>query len=395
MDVSKFAKKEIVKMQAGATSRVRIPPMEGLINLGAGDPDFDQPEFINKTVYEAMKAGHTHYAFGGDPEFRAAIAEYYKKYGVDVDPQTQVLIESGGSQAIFRSFGAILNPGDEILIMDPAYQGYSSPAAYFGATLTKAPQTKDANGIFRPDMDNIRAAITDKTKALLICNPDNPCGAVYTAKELKEIAEIAVEKDVVVIADEIYTEYCWGESQHRPIINLPGMLDRTMVLMSFSKTFAWTGCRAGYIIAGPELMKIINGVPIGITGMPVPFQKAGTAALKKGWDFVEEMRTAFKKRIDYLVPRLNEIEGVTCPYPEGAFYLFADISELKVPSMDFAREFFHHEKVRCAPGSQYGPTGEGHIRFALVRPVEDLEEVATRLERFTKNLPEKVPTAFP
>jgi len=129
--------------------------------------------------------------------------------------------------------------------------------------------------------------------------------------------------------------------------------------------------------------------------MPVPFQKAGTAALKKGWDFVEEMRTAFKERIDYLVPRLNEIEGVTCPYPEGAFYLFADISELKVPSMDFAREFFHHEKVRCAPGSQYGATGEGHIRFALVRPVEDLEEVATRLERFTKNLPEKVPTAFP
>jgi aminotransferase len=395
MDVMKFAKKEIVAMQQGMTSRVRVAPTPGMINLGAGDPDFDQPEFINKAVYDAMKAGHTHYAFGGDPGFKAAIAEYYKKYGVTVDPSSQVLLESGGSQAIFRAFAAILDPGDEIVIQDPAYQGYSRPAAYFGASMKIANMTKDGKGIFRPDMDNIRAAISDKTKALIICNPDNPCGAVYTQKELEQIAEIAVEKDIIVIADEIYTEYVWGGRKHLPIINLPDMWERTMVLMSFSKTFAWTGCRAGYIIAGPELMKVINAVPIGICGMPVPFQKAGAAALKEGWDFVAEMRTEFKKRIDYFVPRLNEIEGITCPMPEGAFYTFADISELKCPSMDFAREFFHHENVRCAPGVQYGPNSEGHIRFALVRPVEDLEEVAVRLERFSKDLPQKVPSAFP
>ena len=134
-----------------------------------------------------------------------------------------------------------------------------------------------------------------------------------------------------------------------------------MVLMSFSKTFAWTGFRAGYIIAGPELMKVINGVPIGKTSKPVPFQKAGTVALKEGWGFVEEMRVEFKKRVDYFVPRLNEIEGITCPMPEGAFYTFADVSEMNVPSRDFAREFYHHEKVRCAPGVQYGPNSEGHI----------------------------------
>ncbi|MGD2201583.1 MAG: pyridoxal phosphate-dependent aminotransferase [Candidatus Bathyarchaeota archaeon] len=396
MNVKKFAKKEILKMQLDApSSRVALGQIEGLINLGAGDPDFNQPEFINKAVYEAMREGHTHYAFGGDPQFKAAIAEYYKKYGVTVDPSTQVLVESGGSQAIFRSFGAILDPGDEILIMDPAYQGYNKPAAYFGAKMTRAEMTKDKNGLFRPDMENIKDAITNKTKAALICNPDNPCGAVYTQKELEGIAEIAVDKDIIIIADEIYTEYVWDDGKHRPIINLPGMWERTMVLMSFSKTFAWTGCRAGYIIAGPELMKIISAVPIGITSMPVPFQKAGIAALEQGWDFVEKMRGAFRKRIDFFVPRLNEIEGVSCPYPEGAFYVFADISELKCPSKDFSREFFHHEKVRCAPGTQYGPNGEGHIRFALVRPVEQLEEVAVRLERFTKNLPEKVPNAYP
>ena len=395
MDVMKFAKKEIAAMQQGLTSRVSVPPQPGMINLVAGDPDFNQPEFINKAVYEAMKAGHTHYAFGGDPKFKAAIAEYYHKYGVTVDPKTQILIESGGSQAIFRAFASILNPGDELVLQDPAYQGYGRPAAYFGASIKNANMIKDEKGTFRPDMENIRAAITDRTKALIICNPDNPCGAVYTQKELEEIAEIAVEKDIIVIADEIYTEYVWGGGKHRPIINLPGMEERTMVLMSFSKTFAWTGCRAGYIIAGPELMKVINGVPIGICSMPVPFQKAGTVALKEGWDFVEEMRTEFKKRVDYFVPRIDEIEGISCPMPEGAFYAFADISELNCPSIDFSREFFHHEKVRCTPGVQYGPNSEGHIRFALVKSVEVLEEVAVRLERFTKDLPEKVSTDFP
>jgi len=387
MSVEKFAKKEILAMIGGpASTRARVGPISGMINLGAGDPDFNQPEFINKAVYDAMKAGYTHYSFGGEPEFKQAIAEYYKKYGVTVDPGTQVLVESGGSQAIFKAFGALLNPGDEILIMDPAYQGYNRPAAYFGAKLTRANQTKNEEGLFRPDMENIKAAITDKTKAVLICNPDNPCGTVFTQEELEALAEIAVDKDVVVIADEIYTEFVWGERKHRPIINLPGMWDRTMVLMSFSKTFAWTGCRAGYVIAGPELMRIISAVPTGICSMPVAFQRAGIVALEKGWDFVDEMRKAYKERIEFMVPRLNEIEGVSCPDPEGAFYLFPDVSEFGVPSMKFAMDFFQKEKVRCAPGIQYGGNGEGHIRFALVRPVKDLAEVCDRLERFTKTL---------
>ena len=395
MSVEKFARKELLKMGAGSATRVRLSPISDLINLGTGDPDFNQPEIINKAVYEAMKTGYTHYAFGGDPEFKEAIAEYYKKYGVTVDPFTQVFITSGGSQAIFRSFGTLLNSGDEILIMDPAYQGYIQPAAYFGSKLTRARQTKDKNGLFRPNIENIKSAITDKTKGVLICNPDNPCGTVYTEKELKAVADIGVDKDIVVIADEIYTEFIWGDRKHIPIINLPGMWERTMVLMSFSKTFAWTGCRAGYIIAGPELMKLISAVPIGICSMPVAFQKAGIIALEEGWGFVEEMREAYKKRINYMVPRLNEIEGVSCPYPEGAFYLFADISRLGVPSRKFAVDFFKQEKVRCAPGIQYGETGEGHIRFALVKPIEYLEDVANRLERFIKNLPAAAPPAYP
>jgi len=159
-----------------------------------------------------------------------------------------------------------------------------------------------------------------------------------------------------------------------------------MALMSFSKTFAWTGCRAGYIIAGPELSKIVNGVPIGIIGMPVPFQYAAAKALKEGWDFVDTMRKEYKRRIEWMVPRLNEIEGIKCPYPEGAFYLFPDISALKVPAMKFCADFFQQEKVRSAAGTQYGPTGEGHFRLALVASMKDLEDVCNRLERFVKKL---------
>ena len=396
MGVEKFAKKEVAALMEarGSLTRAAVGPIEGLINLGAGDPDFNQPEFINKAVYDAMKAGHTHYSFGGEPEFKEAIAEYYEKYGVSVDPKTQVLITSGGSQAIFQAFGAILNPGDEILVLDPAYQGYNAPAAYFGAKMTRARQTKDKNGIFRPNFRNIENAITPKTKALLFCNPDNPTGTVWTQKELQKLAEIAVEKDIVILADEIYTEFVW-EDKHKTIIDLPGMWERTMVLMSFSKTFAWTGCRAGYIIAGPELMKAINAVPVGICSVPVPFQRAAVEALDKGWDFVAEMRAEYKKRIDYMVDRLNEIEGVSCPMPEGAFYLFPDVSSFGVPSMKFAMDFFQQQKVRCAPGTQYGENGEGHIRFALVKPVEKLGEVCDRLESFLKNLPPKAPPAVP
>jgi len=387
MGVEKFAKKEVAALMkaSGSLTRAAVGPIEGLINLGAGDPDFNQPEFINKAVYEAMKEGHTHYSFGGEPEFKEAIAEYYKKYGVSVDPKTQVLITSGGSQAIFQAFGAILNPGDEILIMDPAYQGYNAPAAYFGANMTRANQTKDKNGIFRPNFSNIENAITPKTKALLFCNPDNPTGTVWTQKELEKLAEIAVKKDIVILADEIYTEFVWND-KHKTIIDLPGMWERTMVLMSFSKTFAWTGCRAGYIIAGPELMKAINAVPVGICSMPVPFQKAAVAALDKGWDFVAEMRGEYKKRIDFMVKRLNEIEGVSCPMPEGAFYLFPDVSSFGVPSMKFSMDFFQQKKVRTAPGTQYGENGEGHIRFALVKPVDELAEVCDRFEDYVKNL---------
>jgi aminotransferase len=384
MDVSKFAKKELLAMAAGSSTRINVAPDSKLINLGAGDPDFNQPNIINKAVFKAMREGHTHYEFTGLPMFKQAIAKYYSKYGVKIDPENQVSIESGGSQAIFRTFGALLNPGDEIILLDPAYQGYFQPTAYFGAKMVCAPMKKDKKGIFRPNVDEIAKACTLKTKAVMICSPDNPTGAVYTEKELKALAEVCIEKDIICISDEIYTEFIWNRKPFIPTMKIPGMEDRTFALMSFSKTFAWTGCRAGYIIASPELMKLVQGVPTGIIGMPVPFQYAGVVALEKGWGFVKKMRKEYKKRIDFSVKRLNEINNVTCPYPEGTFYVFPNISRVGIPSAKFAQELLLQEKVRGAPGTQYGKVAEGHIRFALVDKMERLEDAWNRVERFIK-----------
>ena len=261
--------------------------------------------------------------------------------------------------------------------------------------MVRSKQSKSKEGHFTPDFANLEAAITPKPKAILFCPPDNPSGTVWTKDELKKLAEIAVKHDIAIISDEIYTEYIWGGKKHETIIDLPGMWERTIVLMSFSKTFAWAGCRAGYIIAGPEMSKLVSTVPVGVCSVPVPFQKAAIVALEKGWDFVEEMRVEYEKRIDYMVERLNSIDDIKCAYPQGAFYVFPDISSYGIPSMKFAMDFLMQEKVRCAPGAGFGEMGEGHIRFSLVKPVEDLKEVCDRLERFVKNLPPQAPLTAP
>ena len=383
MDVDKLVKKELLTMRGGSATRQmpQLPP--NAINLLAGDPDFDQPDLISDAVYNAMKEGKTHYSFAGEPDFKEAIANYYGKYGVTVDPKTQVQITSGGSQAIFEAFGTILNPGDEIIILDPAYSGYAEPAAYFSAKVVRASQKK-MDGLFRPSFEAIEGAVTDKTKAILYCSPDNPTGTVWTKEELKRLAEIAVKHDLIVLSDEIYTEYIWGGRKHETIIDLPDMLNRTMVLMSLSKTFAWTGCRAGYIISGPELMNYVFNVPVGICGVPVPFQKAAVTALAEGWDFVEKMKDEYEKRIDFMVPRLNEIEDVTCPRPEGAFYLFPEVEGLDMPFMQLIMDMMMKQQLLLAPGEIYGSNGKGHIRFSLVKPVEVLAEAADRFEKYLK-----------
>jgi aminotransferase len=384
MTVEKFIKKELLEISGRSITRQmpQLPP--SAINLAAGDPDFNQPDLISDAVYMAMKEGKTHYNFGGDPELKECIANYYGKYGVKVDPKTQVQITSGGSQAIFEAFGTIFNPGDELIIQNPTYTGYLEPARYFGAKVVRAGQEK-VDGLFRPDFDAIEAKINEKTKAIIYCSPGNPTGTVWTKDELSRLADLAKKNDLVVLSDEIYTEFIWGGRKHETIIDLPGMLNRVIILMSLSKTFAWTGCRAGYIISGPELMSHISNVPVGICGVPVPFQRAAVSAFKGGWDFVKEMKEEYKKRLDFMVTRLNEIDGVTCHYPEGAFYLFPEVEGLSKTGLSMLMDMMMKVQLLIVPGEMYGENGKGHVRFSLVKPVEVLAEAADRFEKYLRN----------
>ena len=209
---------------------------------------------------------------------------------------------------------------------------------------------KDEEGYFRPDIEALEAHISDKTKILILCNPDNPTGCVFKEDELKAIAELAVKHDFLILSDEIYNEFIWGNRRHYPIILVPGMMERTLVAMSFSKMFAWTGCRLGFIISGSEFIEILSRVPMGICSVPVPFQKAGVVALKEGWEFNRMMREKYWERIKYCVERLNEIPGISCVTPEATFYLFPDISGTGMSSEEFSKRLLEEEKVRIVQG---------------------------------------------
>ena len=389
MSVASLLKKELAvsarARRPSAGTRVRFTPPPGYISLGAGDPDFNQPTWIADAVYKAILDGHTHYSFGGEPSFKEAIADYYNKYGTDIKPN-QVLITSGGSQGIYQAFAALLNPEDEVILFDPTYGGYRSTIGYFGGKIVRSPMLKTDEGYFRPDLEALKETITDKTKALMVCNPDNPTGCVFTKEELSGIADLAKDHDFAVIADEIYTEFVWGGRKHFPIISLPDMADRTIILASFSKMLAWTGCRAGFIISGPNLTPNVGRVPLGICSMPVPFQKAATLALKEGEDFIKYMRDRYEERIDYCSKRLDEMPGIKCVKPEATFYVFPDISGTGLNSREFAANLAKEESMRITAGVGYGPKAEGHERIALIKPIDVLKDAMDRMERFATKI---------
>lgn len=382
VSMKKYARKEILTIHR----RFRTPTGRVDISLAAGDPDFNQPRFIADAVAKAILEGYTHYAFNGDPEFKEAIADYYGKYGVRVDPQSQILLTSGASPAIFRVLGAFVNPGDQVVILDPAFQGYINRVSFFGGEVFRAPMMKTEEGYFRPSVEGIRRVITDRTKLIIICNPDNPTGCVYREDELEQIAELAVEHDFLVMSDEIYTEFIWCDRSHVTMMSIPGMERRSIIVMSFSKMFAWTGLRVGFIISSPEIIDLIKRVPVGVCPVPLPIQRAGIVALKEGWGFVDTMRREYLRRIEFCVERLNEIPAINCVKPEGTFYVFPEISETSLRSRDYCERLLEAEGVAVVPGSMYGDVGEGHVRLALVKPLEVLEEALDRMERFTRKI---------
>ena len=353
----------------------------------SGDPDFEAPPHVKEAAIKAIQEGglYTHYAPAEvSDEFREAVVKYYSKYGVKYEP-SQVNPTAGSGTALNVVIASFLKPGDECLAFDPTFGTHFRTPPSFGAKVGFIPLNK---GFYHmdPDPDELRKRVTDKTRMIIICNPNNPAGTVYTKEELSAIAEVAREKDIIILADEIYNEFIYDGRKHFAISSLDGMKERTIVVMSFSKTFAMTGWRLGYYILPEELAPKMTRLPVG--AVPATFViKAGTAALTGPFDPIKRMCEEYDKRRRFFVKRMNEIKGFSCHMFEGAFYAYPDIKGLGVPSAKFVEELADKENVRISDGSNFGPeVAKGHLRIPLVKPIEVLETIASRMEHLAKTL---------
>lgn len=360
--------------------------MKRMISIGGGEPEYDTPKHIVDAMKQAMDEGHTHYGdFRHIPELREAVAAKYHKYGVDVNPE-HVIITPGSTMGIYMAFRTLMNPGEEFLMMDPAFFGYYGPAGELGVKPVTIPRYKNENWDFH--LDDIQKATTDKTKGILICSPDNPTGAVMSDEKLKEIAEYSIENNVTVISDDIYDEITYDGHKFKSIASLPEMAERTIILNGLSKTYAMTGWRVGYIIAPDQETydKLFNIQMSTFLVLNQAMQHASLAALSGPQDCVTDMVKKYEVKRDYVLDRWAEIPKADVTKPEGAFYLFPDLSAYGKSSPQIDKFLREEAKVAITPGHLFGKQGKGHIRNAYAQSMTDLEEGMDRIKAALKKI---------
>jgi aminotransferase len=358
-----------------------VATMKDVISLGIGEPDFVTPPPIIEAGIRALNSGETHYTSNaGIFELRQAVAEYIQhSYGVSYDPTGEVIISVGVSEALYLAMTALLNPGEEVIVPTPCFVSYQAEVILAGGVPVELP-TYVQNG-FQVTPDDLRAAITPRTKAILLGYPNNPTGAVYTREVLQEIARIAEEYDLVVISDELYDQLVYGV-QHVCFASLPGMRQRTVLLGGFSKNYAMTGWRAGFACGPEEIIKgLVRIHQYTIMSAPTMSQMAALEALKNGHEYVIKMRDEYDRRRKLIVNGLNSL-GLPTFEPKGAFYAFPNIAVTGMDDDTFAQKLLEEEKVACVPGSSFGAGGEGFVRCSYATAYEKIEEALRRMERF-------------
>ncbi len=359
--------------------------MKDAISLGVGEPDFDTPWHIRDEGIYSLEQGRTIYTSNaGLKELRQEICTYLRrKQGVVYDPLKEVLLTVGGSEAIDVGMRAMVNPGDEVLIPQPSFVSYEPCAILAGAT----PVIIDlkAENEFRLTAEELEAAITDKTKILVLPFPNNPTGAIMEREDLEAIAEVIIKHDIFVMSDEIYSELTYKE-KHISIVEIPGMRERTILINGFSKAYAMTGWRLGYACGPEEIIgQMIKIHQFAIMCAPTTSQYAAIEALKNGDEDIAEMRTAYNQRRRYLMNAFREM-GLECFEPYGAFYVFPCIREFGMTSDEFATRFLEEEKVAVVPGTAFGDCGEGYLRISYAYSLDHLKTAIGRLERFVERL---------
>jgi aspartate aminotransferase len=372
--------------EAAARARALEATGRSVIHLEIGEPDFDTPANVRQAAKAALDAGATHYPpFAGIADLRAAIAEdSAARKGFPIDP-AQVFVTVGGKGVMVYAILALVDPGDEVIVPDPGYPIYESLARFVGGTPVPIPIRMEHD--FRLDVDELASLITAKTKLLVINSPANPTGGVLTRSDIERIAELALRHDLLVLADEIYARILYDGAEHVSLASLPGMADRTIVLDGFSKTYAMTGWRLGYAIVPPWLEKAYGTLIINTVSGATAFAQAGAVeALRGPQAEVDNMVREFRARRDLIVDGLNDIPGIRCLRPHGAFYVFPDISATGLSGAEVADRLLPETGVCVLAGTAFGQLGRDHIRISYANSRDNLTEALARLRAFVEPL---------
>lgn len=359
-----------------------------VIALAGGDPDFDTPSHITAAALASIENGGTHYPSpmkGVMPLLEAIGNKMAQDNDVYIDPTTDVVVTPGGKWSLYLALSAILNPGDEVLYLEPVWVSYPPMITLTGGIPVAVSLPSDDN--FRITADLLRGKITPKTKALMITNPSNPTGRVLTQAEIDVIVEVAVGADLYVISDEIYEKLVFDGRLHISIASQPGMAERTLTVNGMSKSYAMTGWRLGYLVGPTPILRVaarLNGQTVSAAAHFTMY--AAAAALTGPQDFIAEMRDSYEARRDFMVREMNEIEGIRCRSIEGAFYLFPSFPNSGKNSMELAEALLDEAGIAGTPGIAFGSSGEGHVRFSIATAMTDLERAVERLRKVAGGL---------
>ena len=362
-----------------------VAEKKGVISLGVGEPDFDTPWHIRDEGIYAFEKGRTFYTSNsGLKELRIEICNYLKrKFNLTYEPLTEALVTVGGSEAIDLAFRALINEGDEVIIPEPCYVSYK-PCVILANAKPVVIDLKAEND-FRLTAKELRDAITDKTKILVLAFPNNPTGAIMERKDLEEIAKVVIEKDIYVVSDEIYAELTY-KGKHISIAEIDGMRDRTILINGFSKAYAMTGWRLGYACGPKEIVQQMTKIhQFAIMCAPTVSQYAAVEALKNGDSDIEMMKEAYNQRRQFLLNSFKEMD-IPCFEPYGAFYVFPCIKKYGMTSEEFAMKFLEEENVAVVPGTAFGDSGEGFLRISYAYSIENLKVAMEKLKSFVAKI---------
>jgi aminotransferase len=363
-----------------------INTMHDVISLGVGEPDFVTPLHIRQAGIASLQEGHTAYTSNfGMIELRQRIAASLERlYGVSYDPASEVIVTAGVSEALDLAVRAVIDPGDEVIVPEPSYVSYTPCVVFAGGVPVMVPTSAEQG--FAVSARQVAAAITPRTKAILLGYPNNPTGAAVSRSELAAIVRLAVEHDLLIFSDEIYDRLVYDGWEHTCVAALPGARERTILLNGCSKSFAMTGWRVGYACAPADILEAIMKVhQYGLLCAPTVSQYAAIEAFDHGEIDVQEMLAEYARRREMFVAGLNRI-GLPCGRPQGAFYAFPSIAPTGLSSDEFAEQLLFGEQVAVVPGSAFGPSGEGHVRMCYATAYEKLEEALVRIERFVNRV---------